>query len=79
MSIRITRRNYLQGAGGLVASGVLGRVGVGSAVAQTAPLSLPRSISLAVARTIAFSVAKSLSLTATVARALSGCGAISSA
>ena len=35
MSLDIKRRHYLQGAGGLVASGMLGTAG--SAVAQSAP------------------------------------------
>lgn len=44
MSIRITRRHYLQGAGGLAASGVLGRIGVGPAAAQAAPKGLPSTM-----------------------------------
>lgn len=40
----ITRRNYLQGAGGLLASGLMGRIGVSPAAAQSAPKGLPSTM-----------------------------------
>lgn len=40
----LTRRRYIQGAGGLVAAGALGQVGIGTARAQSAPSGLPSTM-----------------------------------